>query len=194
MLPFILAMIGIGIAQKSSLGEIFIAPVTDRIDVVIGNLQTVPTQQSIDNEAWSQLRALMIKKEGRRNDVYRDSLGKLTVGIGHLVLPSDKLKLGDVISNERVEQLFIQDLTAAFNMAKKQAKELGRYNPQMIVALTNVCFQSGLWWNLVHRRAWAALKKGDGQTASKILSSSLWAKQTPTRVADFIGVIQTQFA
>lgn len=193
MLPFILAMFGLGMLSKSKIGENTIAPITDRIGIVIGNLQTVPTQQSIDNTAWSLLRQRMIEKEGYRNTVYRDSLGKPTVGIGHLVLAKDNLRVGDTISNSRVEQLFNSDLTAAFNMAKKQAKELGRYNVEMIVTLTDVCFQSGLWWNTIHRTAWNALKKGDGQTAIKALQSSRWARQTPVRVAEFVTTIRNQF-
>ena len=43
---------------------------------------------------------LIAEREGRRNDVYKDSLGKLTVGIGHLVVPSDHLNFGERISDE----------------------------------------------------------------------------------------------
>ncbi len=39
--------------------------------------------------------SLLALREGKRLDVYRDSRKKLTVGIGHLIVPADKLKLGD---------------------------------------------------------------------------------------------------
>ena len=54
-------------------------------------------------EAFEKLMAL---REGRRNDVYLDTLGKPTVGIGHLVVAADNLKVGDVISDARVSDLF----------------------------------------------------------------------------------------
>ena len=40
-------------------------------------------------------KSLLALREGKRLDVYRDSRKKLTVGIGHLIVPADKLKLGD---------------------------------------------------------------------------------------------------
>jgi len=42
---------------------------------------------------------LMALREGRRNDVYLDTLNKPTVGIGHLVVAGDNLKIGDVIAD-----------------------------------------------------------------------------------------------
>lgn len=50
-----------------------------------------------------------IEQEGYKNKVYRDIKGLPTVGIGHLVTTSDNLAVGDVISNDMVEQLFTQD-------------------------------------------------------------------------------------
>ena len=42
---------------------------------------------------------MMISVEGYRKTVYPDSLGIPTVGIGHKVVPSDNLKLGDQITD-----------------------------------------------------------------------------------------------
>jgi RHS repeat-associated protein len=51
------------------------------------------------------------EEEGYRNDVYFDLVSRLTVGIGHLVLDSDELRFADVITDERIEMLFAQDLS-----------------------------------------------------------------------------------
>jgi len=51
----------------------------------------------------------IIKHEGMRRDVYRDIAGYLTVGAGHLVLPSDNLVEGQIISEERVYNLLLKD-------------------------------------------------------------------------------------
>jgi len=51
--------------------------------------------------------------EGVKNDVYLDHLGYKTVGVGHLILPLDpeaEFEVGDEISDERVRELFEQDL------------------------------------------------------------------------------------
>jgi lysozyme len=51
----------------------------------------------------------IIKHEGMRRDVYRDIAGYLTVGVGHLVLPSDNLVEGQIISEDRVHYLLLKD-------------------------------------------------------------------------------------
>lgn len=152
-------------------------------------------QSSVDNVAWGQLRNSLIQKEGKRNTAYLDSLGKLTVGVGHLVLPSDNIVLGQTISDERVEQLFKQDMTEAFNAARKQAKELGKYTPEFIVALTHVNFQLGVYWNTAKfPNVYNDLKKDNVQSAINRLKQSKWYEQTPIRVTAFINAIQQTYA
>ncbi|MDA9918309.1 lysozyme [Erythrobacter sp.] len=55
----------------------------------------------------------MVEEEGVRYDVYRDVAGYPTVGVGHLVLPQDRLRIGDTISHERALDLLEQDLGKA---------------------------------------------------------------------------------
>lgn len=50
------------------------------------------------------------KREGVRNDVYRDSAGFLTVGVGHLVKPGESYKLGQRISDDEVNRLLREDV------------------------------------------------------------------------------------
>lgn len=54
------------------------------------------------------LRLLLIR-EGLRLDVYKDTKNLLTVGLGHLVQPADKLPFGSVIDFGRAMQLFEAD-------------------------------------------------------------------------------------
>ena len=42
-------------------------------------------------------------REGKSNKVYPDSVGKPTVGIGHLVTKSDNLVIGDTISDDKIK-------------------------------------------------------------------------------------------
>jgi GH24 family phage-related lysozyme (muramidase) len=46
------------------------------------------------------------RREGVRLVVYLDSLRKPTVGIGHLVIPADKLNVGDKITSQQVSAFF----------------------------------------------------------------------------------------
>lgn len=151
---------------------------------------------SIDDRAFQEARSLLIAREGRRNDIYKDSLGKLTGGIGHLLTPNELAyyKLGDRVTDEQIEQWFQDDIAKAFAAAKQQALELQKYTPGMIAALTSVNFQLGTGWRSKFSNTWARIKSGKIQEAIVALNSSSWAKQTPTRVADFKAALQREFA
>lgn len=51
--------------------------------------------------------------EGVRKRVYLDSVRKPTVGVGHLILPQDGLKVGDIISDAQVDAFLRQDVRIA---------------------------------------------------------------------------------
>lgn len=153
-----------------------------------------PMQSTIDTAALSLAKDILIKREGRKNYVYIDSKGYATVGIGHKVLPSDNLRVGDYITDQRIEELFRQDINKAFTAAKKQAQELGKYNAEMIAALTSVNFQLGTGWTKEFANTWRDLKNDNVQSAISRINTSAWKSQTPVRVADFIAVLQRNFA
>jgi lysozyme len=54
--------------------------------------------------------AFLKREEGVRNHVYRDSRGLPTVGVGHLIRPEDNLAVGDVITDEQVDDFLQRDL------------------------------------------------------------------------------------
>lgn len=141
-----------------------------------------------------------VEEEGKKNTVYKDSLGKLTVGIGHLVTKNDNLKFGQVISDDKVLEFFKVDVMEALNAAKKQAKELDDattenfYTVEFIEALTHVNYQLGIFWRTNFPKIWAALKAGNYSSAISRLKTTKWAKQTPDRVANFINAIQQTVA
>lgn len=129
---------------------------------------------------------LMAHREGRRNDVYTDSLGKLTVGIGHLVLASDNLKLHDRISEEQITTFFNKDSAMALSAAQFQAIQAGISEPSFIPFLGSVNFQLGTHWSTTKfPQTWGMIVAGRYEDAAKALGDSLWARQTPDRVKDF---------
>lgn len=128
--------------------------------------------------------------EGRRKDVYKDNKGNLTVGIGHKVLPSDNLRLGDIISDARVDQLYRQDSSSAMSTARQQATNLGIVSSKIVVALADVNFQLGNNWGNEFPNTWAALRAGDFNRAITEIQTSLWATQTPERTNNFITAIR----
>src|SRR5438105_8561524 len=87
------------------------------------------------------LEQLLRQREGVRTKVYKDSLGKPTVGIGHLVTPADKLKVGDEITDQQVSDFFKKDSASALSAAKSQAAKAGISDSNFIVYLASVNFQ-----------------------------------------------------
>ncbi|AWW75110.1 hypothetical protein CD351_11795 [Erythrobacter sp. KY5] len=85
----------------------------------------------------------MIEEEGVRYDVYRDVAGYPTVGVGHLVLPKDKLKVGDMISHERAITLLEQDLGKAEKGVRKLVGDLP-VNQNEFDALVDLVFNVGI--------------------------------------------------
>lgn len=148
----------------------------------------IPERQLQDVKEMWQEHALL--REGFKTKVYRDSLGKLTVGIGHLVLPADNLKFGDEISPDRVFELFDKDSEQAIDAALKQAEEIGCKTTHFIVALISVNFQLGTGWTKEFYSTYPALVDGHHEKAIANLWKSNWNKQTPVRVQDFVNAIR----
>jgi GH24 family phage-related lysozyme (muramidase) len=144
-----------------------------------------PPSGEVRRQVQAAFEKLMISREGERTDVYKDSRGLLTVGIGHLVLPADKLELGDVISQERVSALFAADGADALDAAWKQAGQAGIASTAFIPYLASVNFQLGTAWTRTFPHTWQMIVDGKYQDAADALNGTLWQKQTPVRVRDF---------
>lgn len=144
------------------------------------------------SEVRRDLRHHLILREGKRNKVYKDSLGYPTVGVGHLVLESDGLKVGDEITDELVEMFLIEDSEKALRKAITQARELGKMSHAFIVALGSVNFQLGDF-KKVFPISYMHLKQKHPRQAVRNIKRSKWARQTPVRVEDFIDAIKTAY-
>jgi GH24 family phage-related lysozyme (muramidase) len=131
------------------------------------------------------LEQLLRQREGVKTKVYLDSRKKPTVGIGHLVTPADKLKVGDEITDAQVSDFFKKDSAKALAAAKSQASKAGISDSNFVVYLASVNFQLGTKWNTVHKKTWALIMDGKYEEAAQEAGKSTWAKQTPIRVKDF---------
>ena len=150
-----------------------------------------PRQRVID-EALNIWRNHAILREGKRLRVYKDSLGKPTVGIGHLVRKSDNLKVGDIIGEELCEKFFVKDSKRALKTSIRQSDELGIFSAEFLAALISVNFQLGDW-SKVFYGSYPKLVNGDWRACVLGLKRSLWNRQTPVRVKDFVNAIEKEF-
>lgn len=79
--------------------------------------------------------------EGRRNSVYRDPAGILSIGIGHRIVPGDGLNAQSTINDATVDAIFANDIEDAENSIKSRVRvplSQGQFD-----ALTDFVFQFG---------------------------------------------------
>ena len=144
----------------------------------------------VNDATWDQFLDHLLEREGYRNDVYSCSEGKLTVGVGHLVLEGDNLIEGQIISDERVRELLEHDASKAYKAAIEQANELGINNSDFIIALGSVNYQLGTGWRSEFSKTWQHMEDGNFDQAIANIETSLWSRQTPVRTADFTQAIR----
>lgn len=114
---------------------------------------------------------------------YKDSLGKSTIGYGHLIT-SENFTNG--ITEQQADELLSEDI----NIARIQYSKLSLALPQdwedfMVIMI----YQLGLGGVQKFRKMLAALKVQDYKTAIKESKDSLWYKQTPNRLNQMILVL-----
>ena len=122
------------------------------------------------------------KHEGYRNKVYLDTLGKRTVGVGHLCV--EEFWEDD----KEYEEKFLMDiLEADLQNAIKGAKDLMAQHGCMDIdekaeeIIIEMIFQLGKTGVSKFRNMWKALSGLDYSTAASEMLDSRWAKQTPNR-------------
>ncbi|MBB3035270.1 lysozyme [Alteriqipengyuania lutimaris] len=80
------------------------------------DLRSNPSFTRVDSSLLStseRMQRALAQEEGMRLTVYRDVAGYPTVGIGHLVLPEDGLKVGDRITRKQAMDFLASDLKKA---------------------------------------------------------------------------------
>ena len=140
--------------------------------------------------AWEAYKTLVKGDEGDRLVVYRDSLGRPTVGTGHLVLPADKLAVGQSITPAQDAAFFLKDGSGAMAAAVSQCKQCGIEDDNFLPVLGSVCFQLGDDWMKVFPTMWGLLLKGSYAACAADAENTAWAKQTPVRVAQFAAALR----
>ena len=143
------------------------------------------------------LRARVQDHEGLRTSMYLDSLGKATVGIGHLVQPHERKRFqeGVQITQEEADELFDIDLNrAAAGADDLILKKIGSHDdlPQSVQeVLVEMVFQLGATGVKQFRNMWASLKEKDGEMAAMHMKDSRWHKQTKKRCESLAKIVAT---
>ena len=127
-------------------------------------------------------------EEGIKYEIYNDSLGYKTFGVGHLVRASDpenNMEVGTEVSKERVDEGFDADLQIAINDAETFCEDM-QVDENIKECVTHMVFQLGLPRLNKFKNFKQALLDGDIKTAQTEMKDSLWYRQTTNRAERLI--------
>jgi len=124
------------------------------------------------------------KHEGYRNKVYLDTLGKRTVGVGHLCV-EDFWEDDKEYEEDFLMGILEKDLQSAIDQADDMCKSLTISDDAKIIIIEMI-FQLGGTGVSKFRKMWQALQQDppDYAEASVQMLDSRWAKQTPNRAKE----------
>ena len=144
-------------------------------------------------ELTDDLKARVRLHEGVRTQMYLDSLGKATIGIGHLIKPHERERYaeGVEISMDEVEELFEMDLNRAAAGAESLIKEcIGQDLPAHIEeVILEMVYQLGTQGVRNFKKFWKALRIKDWKTAASEMKDSRWHKQTTKRCESLAEIV-----
>lgn len=129
------------------------------------------------------LRTLLLKHEGLRLFPYEDTVGKLTIGIGH--------NLTDIgISSDIAEQMFLEDVAKV----ERRLVTFEWFNllddlRQMVIF--DMSFNMGIDGVLGFHQMIAALRVKDYQEAAHQMLESDWAEQVGVRANELANMMLT---
>ena len=120
------------------------------------------------------------KHEGYRNKVYLDTLGKRTVGVGHLCV-EDFWEDDKEYEEKFLMTILEHDLQTAIKGAERLLKDCPVLDDLAKEIIIEMVFQLGETGVSKFKNMIKALKIPDYQTAASEMLDSRWAKQTPNR-------------
>jgi lysozyme len=120
--------------------------------------------------------------EGYRNKVYLDTLGKRTVGVGHLCV-EDFWEDDKEYEEKFLMTILEHDLQSAIKGAKELMSENGCNDIDEIAEelIIEMVFQLGKTGVSKFRNMWKHLSALEYSSAASEMLDSRWAKQTPNR-------------
>ena len=130
----------------------------------------------------SRLLESVKKHEGYRNKVYLDTLGKRTVGVGHLCV-EDFWEDDKEYEEKFLMTILEHDLQSAIKGAQDLMSENGCIDIDEIAEelIIEMVFQLGKTGVSKFRNMWKHLSALEYSSAASEMLDSRWAKQTPNR-------------
>ena len=130
---------------------------------------------------YHNLKERIKSNEGFSSKPYKDQLGYLTIGYGHLILPNENILLKKQINKKELEEIFEKDFKKALSNFNNTFKSCA-LNKKETELLIEMIFQLGIKGCLKFKNLIKNIKKGNKHLVCFDMMDSLWYKQTPNRV------------
>ena len=134
---------------------------------------------------YHNLKERIKSNEGFSSKPYKDQLGYLTIGYGHLILSNEKFLLKKQIHKKALEEIFEKDFKKALSDFNNTFKSL-TLNKKESELLIEMIFQLGIKGCLKFKNLIKNIKKRNKHLVCFDMMDSLWYKQTPNRVKTLI--------
>ena len=136
-------------------------------------------------EDYAELRAQLILHEGIRLKPYRDTVGKLTIGVGRNLTDRG-------ISQGEAMELLENDIAACVGALNHALPWFPTLDPMRQRVLIDLCFNLGRDGLLLFHRMLEAIRVADYSLAAKELRASKWAHQVQaSRVLRLTKMLET---
>ena len=134
---------------------------------------------------YHNLKERIKSNEGFSSKPYKDQLGYLTIGYGHLILPNENILLKKQIHKKELEEIFEKDFKKALSNFNNTFKSFTLKEKESEL-LIEMIFQLGIKGCLKFKNLIKNIKKGNKHLVCFDMMDSLWYKQTPNRVKALI--------
>ena len=131
--------------------------------------------------------------EGEVCKVYRDHLGYLTFGIGHLITQKDpeaEWPIGTPVDEERVKECFDRDVETSTTEIKFLVKDFDDKPDIVQEVLVNMLFNLGYHRLSAFKKFLKAIKNNDWNEAAKEGRDSRWYTQVTKRAERLMSKLE----
>ena len=134
---------------------------------------------------YRKLKKRIKKNEGFSLKPYKDQLGYLTIGYGHLILPNETYLLKNKTNKLQLNSIFDQDFERALGDYKRfiKQKHHNRKDKELLIEMT---YQMGAKRVLKFKKLISNMQKNKKHLVCFEMMDSLWYTQTPNRVKNLI--------
>ena len=140
-----------------------------------------------------QLRETLKVDEGVKNEIYLDHLGLPTCGIGHLITEDDPehgLEVGTHIDDERVNELFDQDVQVTLGECRLLYNDFDDLPEEAQQIIANMMFNMGRPRLSRFHKMKQAVDGRDWIEAGNQMMDSRWYNQVTTRADRLVRRMQ----